>query len=278
MSVSLRFAPGVADLASLGDGSAEAWLAAAPDQLDPRAELVGEREGSQHLRLPLPGTPHADGDRSEAPRGAGTGWLHLHRYSGAGLSSLVSRLTTPRSSSLAARHWNLICHLRAHGVGAPELVALGEAARGPWTSFVITRELEGFTPASALIETGLAERERRLALRSVGLALRGLYRCGAWLPHLGLENVWIQTDAARGPDACGVIELESLQRDARTLRALGLRRTRLPAVAFTEFRRARVLDGVRPARRVRQLEALAAELPPSVGRGERLAVRVLATR
>ena len=66
---------------------------------------------------------------------------------------------------------------------------------------------------------------------------------------------------------------------ARTLRSLGLRRTRLPAVAFTEFRRARILKRMSRARQLRLLESLARGLPagpPGVSRIEQLSVRALA--
>ena len=283
MSTTLRFAPGVADLESLGDAPAEAWLGAQAPALDARASLWSARTGEQHLRLPLPGTPGADGQRREPPRGAGTGWLHLHRYGDRGTRALAARLTAPRSTSLAARHWNLICHLRAAGVGAPELVVLGEGrpAVGPWSSFVVTRELDGFTPLDRLIEGGLAGRRRRLVLRSVGLALRGLFRAGAWLPQLTPADILVQTSAARDSEVaadCAALELENLRRDGRALRALGLRRTRLPGVAFTNFRRGRILGRVSRGRRARLLESLGRGLPDSVSRGERLAVFALATR
>lgn len=298
MSIKLRLAPGVVDLASLGDAPAEAWLRADAGDLNARATAASPdparagRRGEQHLRLPLPGTPGADGRRLEPPRGSGTGWLHLHRYAAGGARALAARLTAPRSSSLAARHWNLICHLRAQGVGAPELVLLGEAAGGPghsghsarsgqWGSFLVTRELAGFTPLSELLADSVSEvlrgRRRALILRSVGLALRGLFRSGAWLPELGLAEILVQVTESTDTDACGLRELESLREDGRTLRALGLRRRRLPAVAFTGFRRGRLLTAIGPRRRARLLASLAEGLPAGVSRREQLAVFALAT-
>ena len=279
MSTTLRFAPGVGDLRSLGDLTAEAWMSADPEQLGPRATLIGERAGARHLRLPLPGTPDARGERLEPPRDAGTGWLHLHRYDGGGLRALTARLTVPRSTSLAARHWNLICHLRAHGLGAPELVALGErrGAAGVTASFLITRELDGCTPLDRLAEEGLDERDRRRTARALGLALRGLFRAGVWLPELRPGDVLVRRGAVGEGEDCAALELEHLRRDARLLSNLGLRRARLPAVAFANLRRGRVLERVGPARRARLLAQLDRALP-GVSARERRIVLALATR
>ena len=93
----------------LGDGGA-------PLQRAEQLASIGSRE---RLRFPLPGTPERPGaGLTGEPEGAGTGWVVLERWRHAPLRSLFrSRLTSPRSASLAERRWNLLCHLRAHGVG-----------------------------------------------------------------------------------------------------------------------------------------------------------------
>lgn len=275
----IELAPGLRDLAELGGGSFEAWMGlneglATAD----RAQGLFSIPGESLLRLPLPGTPDEHGMRRERPSGAGTGWVRVHRFAGRGAELLRARLTHPRSSSLAAREWNLICHLQRNGVGAPQLIALGERP-GVLTSrsFLVTRELEGFEPLDAWLARRPQGRERRLGLRALGIAFAALFRCGAWLPGLALGDVHLsRAPLARGPEPgeCAASVLEELQASSRVVRGLRLRRVPLPSVAFTGFRRGRILPRVSRRRRVALLEALGGEARDAFTRME--CARILA--
>jgi hypothetical protein len=258
-----KLAPDVPGLEALGASDASDFLE------DPPRVVTGdrvERVGSA-LRLPLPGTPDSTGRQREKPRGAGTGRLYLHRYRG-GFAGWRARFTHPRSASLAARHWNLICHLQAHGLAAPQLVALIE--RGPGVtaseSVVITRELEGFV---SLAEWLASERERgarRRALRSVALAFQQLFRCGAWLPRTSATNLLVQ---ARDSEDCAALQITNLRSEQQLFHGLDVVRARLPAIAFTSFDRGRILGEVPPAKRVEWLAKLSRETESLLGDRER---------
>lgn len=232
----MTLAPAVPDLAALG-------AAGADDLLDPagrpvgweRAELVAEDAGAATVRLPLPGTPDASGRVFERPRGAGTGHVLLKRFDGTGRGALWralrARFTRPPSESLAEREWNLLCHLRAAGVGTPEPLAVG--ARGPRgfasRSFLVTRDPEGFRPLAEWL--GAAEGEARLrGLRAVGAFLARLFRSGTRLPALAAEDVLLSAD-----EACAAEEIDLLASGART------RPNRLPGVVLARVEGGRIL-------------------------------------
>lgn len=281
MNATFRLAPGVPGLESLGSTDARDWLGdGSALETGDRIQVVSETAAEIVARIPLPGTPDAEGVQRETPRGAGTGWLVLRVFRGGGAALLRARLTQPRSTSLAARRWNLICHLQASGLGAPQLVAMGEA--GSSESFVLERELEGFLPLPALIAADLPPARRRLILRSLGLSLAGLFRAGAWLPELRPEHIVVQPDEAGGtPDGsahCAALEIENLQVEARTLRTLQLKRRRLPGVALAEFPRGRVLPTISRRRRRRLLDSLDVALPNTVTSLERRRVLAIALR
>jgi hypothetical protein len=281
LEVHFRTAPGVPGLEALGAARAEDWLGdGSALETGDRIEVVSQGAVETVARLPLPGTPDADGVQREKPRGAGTGWLVLRVFRGGGADLLRARFTQPRSTSLAARRWNLICHLGAHGIGAPQLVAMGEA--GPSESFVLERELDGFVPLPVLVASDLPLERRRLIQRSVGLSLAALFRSGTWLPELRLEHLLVQPDESggtpQGSAHCAALEIENLQVETHTLRTLQLKRRRLPGVAFARFPRARVLSFVSPRRRRRLLAALDRSAPIDVTRRERAGVLALALR
>jgi hypothetical protein len=183
--------------------------------------------------VPLPGTPDEHGRQHERPRGAGTGYLWLERFDSGGVAGVRARITHPRSSSVAARHWNLICHLQAHGVVAPQLVAVGERGASPFgaQSFLITRELAGFVPLARFLADERDSSLRRRALHSLALAGAQVLRCGAWLPCTTLDGVMVQTH----DDQCAALQVVDLRSEQHELRARGLVRGRLPAIAFTQF-------------------------------------------
>jgi hypothetical protein len=262
--LTLKLAPDIPSLESLG--------ASAPDDFfaDPPRVVTADRATNvgSAIRLPLPGTPDEHGRQHETPRGAGTGYLQLCRFPAGGLEGWRARLTQPRSSSLAARQWNLICHLRAHGLAAPDLVALGERNSGAIASesFLITRELEGFVPLAEWLAQTRDRATRRRGLRSLALALAQLFHSGAWLPRTSFAGLMIQT---RDGDDCAAIQLVNLASEQDVLRERGLVRARLPAIAFTQFARGRIVPTISARRRKELLAALAREAGSLVSPRER---------
>jgi len=263
----LRLAPDVPDLAALGARDVEDLLADPPRiATADRIERVGAL-----LRIPLPGTPDRNGRQHEAPRGAGTGYVFARRY-GAGVRALRARVTHPRSSSLAAREWNVICHLQASGVTTPLLVAMVErpGALTASESLVLTRELEGFVSLREWLanENDVAARKR--GLESLAMALGAALRCGAWLPRTTLDNLRIQT--SDGED-CVALKITNLGTEQTILRERGLVRSRLPSVAFTQFADARLKGSISESRRERWLAGLRAQATPLLKAGEAIEVR-----
>ncbi len=225
----VRLAPDVPDLAALG--------AREPGDLlleSPRLETAARIEPfGAWLRVPLPGTPDRAGRQHERPRGAGTGYLWLKRF-GAGAPAWRARFTHPRSTSLAARQWNLACHLQAAGVTTPQLVALVEAPGivTAGASVLIVRELEGFVPLRAWLASGRDAALRARGLESLALALAAVLRCGAWLPRTSANNLLLQ---ARDSDDCVALQITNLGSEQALLRERGLVRARLPSIAFTDL-------------------------------------------
>lgn len=261
----LRLAPDVPDLAALGAREVEDLLCD-PPRVETAARL--ERVGSA-WRVPLPGTADRDGRQHERPRGAGTGHLFLHRY-GAGVAALRARITHPRSASLAARHWNLICHLQANGVTTPQLAALVErpGAVTSSASALLTRELEGFTTLRQWLASERDGASRARGLEALRLAFAALLRCGAWLPRTSLDNVRIQT---RDSEDCAALQIANLGTEQAILRERGLVRARLPSIAFTQFADGRLFEKLSDRRRKRWMSALRAQAAPLLDPGESLA-------
>ena len=188
-----RLGHGVPDLRALGAREPEDLLEPARGLATAdRAVVVSEGARDTLIRLPLPGTPDGEGRRREAPRGAGTGWVYLRRYHGAALVELYeARFTPPRSESLAEREWNLTCHLRARGVGTPELLAVGARGRGLFArhSFLATRELTGMLPLPAWAASAQGPVTRRRGILALGRALRALFRSVSYT-HLTLPTIY----------------------------------------------------------------------------------------
>lgn len=264
----LKLAPDVGGLDALGARGLDDLFG------DPPSLLTGDRARplGTTLRLPLPGTPDESGRQREKPRGAGTGYLFLRRYPAGGVDGLRARLLQPRSSSCAARDWNLICHLQAHGLSAPQLVALAERGARPFgaESVLVTRELEGFVTLRAFLERRGPRAERRRALKSLALAFAQLLRCGAWLPRLSTDNVLVQED----DNDCVALRIVNLQTEQTLLRERGLARSRLPAIAFTQFERGRILPRISARRRDELVAALARDAGAALSRRERLELLV----
>lgn len=264
----LKLAPDVPGLEALGASTLDDLFADPPRTVTSgRARRLGES-----WIVPLPGTPDEHGRQHEKPRGAGTGLLYVRRFAPGGVAGVRARFTRPRSSSLAARHWNVICHLQANGLAAPQLVALAErgASLLGSESVLVTRDLEGFVPLRTFLETVDRRVERRRALHSLALALVQLARCGAGLPSTTLDNLRVQRD----DEDCVALKIVNLQSEQSLLRERELARTRLPAIAFTSFSGARL--GRRPDARELDslLVALAGAAGPLLSRRERLELLV----
>lgn len=261
-TATVRLAPDVPDLAALGASHPDDLLAD-PPRVATAARI--ERVGNA-WRLPLPGTPDREGRQHEKPRGAGTGQLFVHRYGG-GWPALRARLSHPRSTSLAARHWNIACHLQANGVTTPQLVALVEqpGPLGAPLSVLITRELEGFVSLRTWLGSPLESAARQRGLESLERALDAVQRCGVTLPEATLDNVMLQ---ARASDDCVALQLTNLGSEQAILRERGLVRSRLPTIAFTQLRGASIDSRAasrRGARWVTALQRDVAQLQPADG-------------
>lgn len=171
----------------------------------PRAEVLEPLGGRTRMRFPLPGTPlYEGGPLTESPRGVGTGWVLLERWTRPALGpSLRARLTHPRSLSLAERTWNLLCHLRASGVGTPEPLAVGSVRRGLLMrdSFLITREFENYLSLPEYLAVARGA-ERKRGIKAVALTLAKLIRCGVHLPQLGPDKLMVSAPKAPGETLC----------------------------------------------------------------------------
>jgi len=209
--------PGV-DLAALGLATS-AELFAPTAALSPRAEVLADGPERRWVRFPLPGTADARGNLTGAPGPLGTGWLWLTVYPRAGWRApLAARFSAPRSASLAEREWNLLCHLRARGLGTPEPLLVGARGNGPVArhSFLLVRALEDAFPLPRYLRTDGVGPERERALQALGHFFRLLARAGVELPELAAEHLWLTSSGS------GECETE----------APGLRKNKLPGVAL----------------------------------------------
>ncbi|MEM7307569.1 MAG: lipopolysaccharide kinase InaA family protein [Planctomycetota bacterium] len=266
--VRVQLAPGVPDLAALGVDDAVELLAV--DRLPSRGSVLASGERESLVRYPLPGTVGPDGRRGGKPRGAGTGWLRLQRFHRSSLGELVRvRFTAPRSLSLAERAWNVACHLRAHGIGTPELLAVGAGEGGLFAraSFLVTRELDGHETLERWLGEALSPAARRKGALALGHALGQILAAGVVLPELGPRSLHlsIEADEPEG-HACehGPEPGEG-----------GPRKNRMPSVAVSAFGGARVAPGGLAARAAALAEGLLAGWEPPASAGWRFAARVL---
>jgi hypothetical protein len=254
----IRLAPGIPDLRALGAGGF-AELAGLEGGLEEeaRVRVVSRRPGEVLLCLPLPGTPGEDGRIRSRPRGAGTGWIYLRRYRGASLARrLRVRLTTPRSRSLAARDWNLLCHLRAQGVGAPEPLAVAEEGGSGFArcSVLVTRALEDMLPLPRWLDAHPGERRAARLARALGSFLRRLFDSGVRLP--ALEPARILASRAPGQE-CALAQIAQARGQHEHSPVPGLALGRLPELALTSVAGGRLGRPPAPLERARFLAALA---------------------
>jgi hypothetical protein len=245
----VHLAPGVASVESLGASAFEDFFRAPGSAGFERAKFVSAREGFEEIRYPLPGTPRETGESARSrgrPMGAGTGFVILRRFTSSTLRERWrARFRQPRSTSFGEREWNIVCHLRAHGIGAPEPLAVGRGAGNVFAerSFVVLRELDNMLSLKQWANAELDASTRARIGRSLDQALERMWSSGAWLPHVSAENVLVappHLDTGADPDcvARAIYEMQSSTpiNGASELLKWG----DLPEVAFTEFRGARL--------------------------------------
>lgn len=295
----IRLAPGVPGIESLGARSFEDFFRpiGSGGPVGPggpiessgasgfeRAKIIRSESGLEVVRYPLPGTPDENGrfrGLQIATGGAGTGWLLLRRFTRAAWSEWWSaRFTHPRSTSLAEREWNLLCHLRAHGVGAPEPLAVGrgEGAVFAQRSFLVMRELDGMLSLREWSRAQLDERMQARIARSLGIAIARLSRSGVVLPRADADTIFAGSPRhpqGGDPDCvarqiAGLTPLAGVE-PPRERREGELTWGRLPEIAFTDMKEGRMTRESDRREHVELLVRLARELPDI---GDRIALRV----
>lgn len=234
-----------------------------------RAALVARGPGLDSVCYPLPGTPDASGRFRGRPLGVGTGSVRLRRFTHASLREIArTRFTHPRSTSVAEREWNLLCHLRAFGVGTEEPLAVGRGAGSVFAqrSFLATRELEDVRALDVCAVEEKDPQARAVIARALGLALERVFRSNTWLPELAVQTiVEIKSPHAAGAgEPCVARQIAVLKnpiaRDEPPVR--GLRWGRLPEIAFLDVHGGRIVFEITLAQRVHVLAALAQSAPP----------------
>lgn len=232
-----------AGLGALGVDGPEPLLAGDAGRLERGRELPAA-PGARRVAFALPGTADVRGNLTGRPGELGTGWVWLTSHRPALGALLRARFAEPRSASLAEREWNVLCMLRAAGVGTPEPLCVGALGHGlvARRSFLVVRALEDAFPFPRWLATdGLgAERERGLA--ALAALLARLARTGLVLPALAPEHLWV------APSGSGECETEGP----------GLRKNKLPGVFVADVRDARRARSEGEPRRV--LAALLARI------------------
>jgi len=278
MAELVRRDPDVVDLAALGARGIEDFLDGARGLVTgDRARPLRARAGRESLRVPLPGTPDEAGQRRELPRGAGTGWIRVHAWRSGPLALARARLSSPRSTSPAARRWNLACHLLAQGVVAPRPLALLERVEGMHVrSVLVEAELEDFEPLAGWLERTPPGPARRRGLRALGLSLAALLRSGAWLRGSTADDVLV-TGASADDSDCAAVTLARLQDEHAQWRERGLTPARLPSVAFCGLDDGVLRKSIAPRRRLAWLLRQERSLPPSARLTDRERARLALT-
>ena len=224
-----------AGLAALGVRDPEVLLTADAGRLA-RARELPAAPGARRLAFALPGTPDARGNLTGRPGELGTGWVWLTSHCPALGSLLRARFGSPRSASLAEREWNVLCMLRAAGVGTPEPLCVGALGSGlvARRSFLVVRALEDAFPFPRWLATDGLGAERERGLQALGALLARLARTGLVLPELAPEHLWVT------PSGSGECETEGA----------GLRKNKLPGVSVADVRGARRARSPEEGRRV----------------------------
>lgn len=246
-SITVHLAPGIRSLVSLGFSDAAAVFAA------PRA-VRGAREG--HV-------DRADFARVARVAHPAGGHVLVRCFREASFAQARrARFTSPRSLSLAEREWNLFCHLRAHGVSAPEPLAVGRG-RGAFfarESFVVLRELDHLRPVAEWArDRELTDVARGRLACAIGETLARIFRCGVDVPHLDGDALLASAprESIDGTDACALHQIA--ERQGLVPRApFGehLAWSELPEVALVDVRDARIVRELGARERTRTLTAL----------------------
>jgi hypothetical protein len=266
----VHLAPGVPSLESLGARTFDDFFRTPGAPGFERAKLVIEREGFEEIRYPLPGTPDTSGRFEGRPMGAGTGFLILRRFTRAAFRERWrARFTPPRSTSLAEREWNLVCHARANGIGAPEPLAVGrgEGALFAERSFLVLRELGGMLSLRQWASTPLDEHSRERIRRALAHALDKLWSANVWLPSLDSDNILVGAPRERSggdPDCIArrIVEVQAGERSIDAATEGPLKWGDLPEVVFMQFGSGRTRESLSARRRTAQLRILMRELGP----------------
>lgn len=280
----IRLWPGVPDLGALGASSFEDLMGRVGRlSTEDRAEVVHRTSRHTVLRLPLPGTPDPAGRVHESPRGAGTGYVYLTRYVRGGLGErLDARLSAPRSTSFAARDWNLICHLRQGGVGTPEPLAMGEIVRPVFSrcSFLMTRALDGMQPLVEWLRLHPEPSERRAATLALGITLARLIASRVHLPSIEAGHLYLASaSSADSPhvedDACAAQKIAALAQP-KELGSLvpGAVFRRLPEVAVGSVRGGRITPALLLSTQLETVRHVLRGLPDELHPTTREAYRV----
>ncbi|MFT7668139.1 MAG: hypothetical protein ACI8X5_000826 [Planctomycetota bacterium] len=248
----IRLWPGVPDLRALGARNFDDLIGASGAlEGEGQGKLVQSGRDSSTLRYPLPGTVTPAGKRASQPRGAGTGFVYLTRWSGGSLrEKTAARMTEPRSLSFAARAWNLFCHLREYGVGTAQPLAMGEepAAIFASRSFLATRELELMQPLTGYLAERTDKDTRRRLAHSLGLMLARIFDARVELSQLRLESIFVARGAPK--IACGSP-------------VHGMASRNLPQLALATVHGGRIRDELGPEQSVQLLQHLLNQVDPT---------------
>jgi hypothetical protein len=235
----------------------------------PRILLAAEIESLADL-----GAGGADALLALPPGVRTIGGVTVYRFRASALDLLKARVTEPRSSSLAARAWNLACHLRAHGVATPAPLALVEfgPAGGARDSVLAVRAPEHAEPLATWLARERRPRARRRGLRALGLALAALLRSETSLPQLGASSILVVPEEPEPGDdgGCAAARIAGLRSRPAAVRKLRL--ARAPVFVFCDLVGGRIARRASPARRARWLRRLGERAPPELAPRERALV------
>lgn len=222
---------------------------------EPQGELLRSGGGVSVLRYALPGTVHHVGTKRTAPRGAGTGYVDVQRWTGGAWSErLGARFKAPRSESFAAHAWNLFCHLRESGVGTAEPLAMGQTASALFASqsFLVTRALEPMKSIPDYLAEHTDAEGRRCLAHALGLFLNRILEAGVALPALDPSHVFVSRRKEKPSCAIRKIQDQVAGGDAHSP-VPELVTSRLPELALGNVDGGRIQPELVLAARVEQL-------------------------
>lgn len=263
----IRLWPGVPDLLALGAESFE-------DLMGESGELEGESvaevrpspAGCRILRVPLPGTVHQPGKKPSRPRGAGTGYVDVIRWTGGAWSERFgTRFKAPRSSSFAARAWNLLCHLREAGVGTAEPMAMGQEQAPIFAkrSFLVTRALEPMMSLVEYLDENQEPEDQRHLAHALGLFLRRIFQAGVELPVLEPQMIFVSR--LKKKPSCAIQKIQEQSSGvAPEVPVPDLSTRALPELALADVQGGRIHGELSIETRVNVLSHLTRRLAPGL--------------